>query len=171
MNSKNLTVLFVACFLISGYFNFSQWQQRSSLHEEEEGARTELVEEQQLYKGLKDISSTATARVEDVQSVDKELVSLVFAARSDLPNQMITLSALTVSHSTSGPKGTALGSLFSPFARTDGLKSTNFKLNGKYRNLRLLQAYIAKLKARPAILSGLILDQDSFTLNILLIGK
>ena len=171
MNSRNLTLLFAACFLISTYFNLDLWAQRSNLHATEEGAKADLEGEKRLFEALKKNVSAPGLNHADVGTIDDELVTFILTAKADLPAQMITLSAFSVSRGGSGQKGTAVPALFAPVPKTLGLKAASIKIVGKYKNLRLLQEYIRKIKSRPVVLNALSIEQDNFTLGINLIGK
>lgn len=171
MNTKTLTVLLVVCCLISGYVNVIWWNQRAELHASQEGATAELAVEKRLYEDLRAITDPVWVKDVETQAVEKELVGLVMSAKSDLPRQMITLTGFNVSRPTANSKGAPLASLFVPIPRTAGFKSTPVKLTGKYRNLRLLQAYVRGLQKHPVVVSSLRLENDNFALTLQLIGK
>lgn len=171
MNIKTLTLLLVACCLVSGYFNALWWNQRAELHAEQEEATAGLAVEKKLYEDLVSMTSGLSIEQQELQPADKELVGLIMTAKSDLPQQMITLTGLSFARPSANAKGTVMASLFMPIQRANGLKSAPVKLTGKYRNLRLLRAYIHRLEKHPVVVSALNLEQDSFSLTLQLIGK
>lgn len=173
MSSRRLIFLFSICFLISAYFNLEQWGQRNGFIDTERTARVQLSDEKRLKESLqKAIDEQRSIDVEsEVRSIDEELVSLVLALRGGLPGKMMTVSAVTVSRSTTAKQGTSLASLAMPMKRAEKLKIMTVKVTGTYQNLKQFQDYIGNLKRHPIVLSGMTLDRNAFTLQVHLIGK
>jgi hypothetical protein len=170
LNSKNLTLLFTVCFLISLYFNLEQWSDRKDLSVGEEVAKGELQDEQRILATLEKLTGP-NFDAAPVRPVQAEMVDLVLAIRSNLPEQMISLNLVSTSKRINDPKGAPLQSLFTPIQRTVGLKTAAVHIEGKYKNLRLLQAYIDRLKRHPVMLTKFTLKKDGFTVDLQLIGK
>jgi hypothetical protein len=139
LNSKNLTLLFTACFLISFYFNLQQWADRTELNTGEEIAKGELEDEKQILESLEKLTGPKFEAA-PVGLVEAEMVDLILAIRSNLPEQMLTLNLVSTSKRINDPKGAAMQSLFTPIQRTNGLKSAAVHIEGKCKNLRLLRA-------------------------------
>lgn len=170
MSSKNLTLLFSACFLISAYYNFELVSERESLEIDQAQAESELVAQQEVLRSLAGAAANRSAHA-PIGPLEDELVAFVLAAKSGLPQQMITMTTFTVGRANTASKGVPLTAIFTPVQQSNGLRSTSIKISAKYQSLKLMQHYLTKLKDHPVVLSAFVVKKDSFDATFQLIGK